>query len=118
MRFRYKRIFCFFLIPLAFLLMQLAQANPSWVETVYSSRFYSVLSQGVSNVTGLLPFSMAETLLWLLAFAALAAICYGVYVFLWCSAASITTAIPSPILPNWTSSPVRRRSWPRPPAIS
>lgn len=81
MRFRYKRIFCFFLIPLAFLLMQLAQANPSWVETVYSSRFYSVLSQGVSNVTGLLPFSMAETLLWLLAFAALAAICYGVYVF-------------------------------------
>ena len=47
-------------LPLAGVLSFWGKANPEWVEHHYSTTFYHGLSQTVSTLTGLVPFSMAE----------------------------------------------------------
>lgn len=81
MHFRYKRIFFLLLIPLGYGLMQITSLSPDWVEKWYSQGIYPVLAQGISNVTGLFPFSVAQVILYALVIAAVAAVGYGVSVF-------------------------------------
>lgn len=50
--------------PLFYLLFRLSFLWPDFTENVYSKAIYRVVSQGISTVTGLLPFSLGETLLY------------------------------------------------------
>lgn len=50
--------------PILYLLFRLSSQWPSFTENVYSRSIYSVLSQGISTLTGLLPFSLGELLLY------------------------------------------------------
>ena len=77
MHFRYKRIFFLLLIPLGYGLMQITSLSPDWVEKWYSQGIYPVLAQGISNVTGLFPFSVAQVILYALVIAAVAAVVGG-----------------------------------------
>lgn len=74
-----KRLWWLLLYPLAFILAQLAAANPQIVESVYSNVAFRMISGVVSSIFGVFPFSFAEFLLYTL-FALLAAwIIYIVY---------------------------------------
>ena len=55
-----KRQLLILLLSLAGFLSYFGKANPEWVEHSYSTTFYHGLSQTVSTLTGLVPFSMAE----------------------------------------------------------
>jgi len=55
-----KRQLLILLLPLAGFLSYFGKANPEWVEHSYSTTIYRGLSQTVSTLTGLVPFSMAE----------------------------------------------------------
>ncbi len=50
------------IIPFSILLTIIASNNSSLTEKIYSSSSYKVISQIISNITGLLPFSLAEIL--------------------------------------------------------
>lgn len=50
--------------PFFYLLFRLSSLWPDFTENVYSRAVYSVLSQGISTLTGLLPFSLGELLLY------------------------------------------------------
>lgn len=58
-----KRIFLLLLIPLSLLVTYIAKGNATFAEEVFSKRIYHVLSIVVSNITGILPFSIGEILL-------------------------------------------------------
>jgi len=55
-----KRQLLILLLPLAGALSFWGKANPEWVEHHYSTKWYYGLSQIISTLTGLVPFSMAE----------------------------------------------------------
>lgn len=63
--FSLRRIWLLLLLPLSLLLYQLAAAFPSFAEW-YARYPYRFLSRGINWLTGLLPISLAELLLYLL----------------------------------------------------
>ncbi len=50
--------------PVFYVLFRLSFVWPSFTESVYSRGIYPVIAQGLSSLTGLLPFSLAELLLY------------------------------------------------------
>ena len=50
------------ILPLNFLLVFLADLFPNTVESIYSNGFFSTVVRGLSIITGILPFSLAEVL--------------------------------------------------------
>lgn len=66
-KFKYTTIWLF-LFPIAFLLNLLASFNPVAIERYYALGFNKLLLQFLSGLTGLLPFSLTELLLYALLF--------------------------------------------------
>jgi len=55
-----KRLWLLVLFPLSLFITELAKRSVFVAEEVFAKRIYKVLSIGISAVTGLLPFSLAE----------------------------------------------------------
>ncbi len=64
----YKRIFLLLLTPISLLLIYLARMSSYFSEEIYARHIYKWISQLVSSITGLFPFSVAELLVILLPF--------------------------------------------------
>jgi hypothetical protein len=60
---KYKRIYFLVLIPISFLLTFIAKQNSKYTEIVFSKHIYKWISQLLSLITGLLPFSLTEILI-------------------------------------------------------
>ena len=60
----YKKIIWLLPGPLFYLLFLLSQLWPAFTETVYSRRIFYYMNQGLSTLTGILPFSLGELLLY------------------------------------------------------
>lgn len=60
----FKKIPWILIGPFFYMLFRLSSFWPDFTESVYSRTIYSVLSQGISTLTGLLPFSLGEVLLY------------------------------------------------------
>lgn len=58
-----KKYILLLILPFSLVLTSIASYNPFTTEKIYSSSIYKVMSQILSNITGLLPFSLAEVLL-------------------------------------------------------
>jgi hypothetical protein len=58
----YKRIYLLGLIPVSFLLTLAARSSSYFAEQLYAKHIYKWISQIISSITGLLPFSVAELL--------------------------------------------------------
>ncbi len=56
----YKRIYFLGLLPISYLLILLAKDSSFFAEEVYAKHIYKWISQLISTVTGLFPFSIAE----------------------------------------------------------
>ncbi|MDR2932723.1 MAG: DUF3810 domain-containing protein [Oscillospiraceae bacterium] len=63
---KYKRIFFLAAAPLAYLLSYLAALRPDVTDRVYSRNIYPTLSGILGRITGWLPFSLTEILLYIL----------------------------------------------------
>lgn len=61
-RFKAKKLLWALLIPLGILLTNLSANSPEIIEKYYSGVFYRLIGQGLSILTGILPFSLAEVL--------------------------------------------------------
>ncbi len=59
---RLKRIYILGLIPISFLLTLAAKESSFFAEQIYAKRIYKIISQIISVITGVLPFSLAELL--------------------------------------------------------
>ncbi|MDF2542668.1 MAG: hypothetical protein K0S47_2386 [Herbinix sp.] len=57
---KYKRSYLLGLIPISFLLIFLAKQNSFIAEQIFALHIYKWISQIVSTITGILPFSLAE----------------------------------------------------------
>ncbi|MDD6036816.1 MAG: DUF3810 domain-containing protein [Lachnospiraceae bacterium] len=55
-----KRIWLLLLFPLSFLISALAKRSVFFAEEVFAKRIYKVISIGISAITGIFPFSLAE----------------------------------------------------------
>lgn len=55
-----KRLWLLALLPLSFAIAELAKRSVFVAEEIFAKRIYKVLSIGISAVTGVLPFSLAE----------------------------------------------------------
>jgi len=62
----YKRIYLLILIPISLLLIGIAKSSNYFTEHVYATYIYKWISQLISTVTGVLPFSLAEVIVVLL----------------------------------------------------
>jgi len=62
----YKRIYLLGLIPISLLLTLLAKESSYFAEQIYAKHVYKWISQIISSITGILPFSLAELLIILL----------------------------------------------------
>ncbi len=62
----YKRIFLLLLTPISLLLILLARESSHFAEQIYAKHIYKWISQFISSITGLFPFSVAEFLVILL----------------------------------------------------
>ena len=62
----YKRIYLLILIPISLLLILLARKSSFFSEQIFAKHIYKWISQIVSSITGLFPFSIAEALVVLL----------------------------------------------------
>lgn len=58
--FAYKRIYILGLIPISIFLIILAKKSSFFAEEIYAKYVYKWISQLISTITGLLPFSLAE----------------------------------------------------------
>lgn len=58
--FLYKRVYLIGLLPVSYLLIVLAKKNRYFAEEIYAKHIYRWISQIISAVTGLFPFSIAE----------------------------------------------------------
>ncbi len=56
----YKRIFLLLLSPVSLLLIILAKKSSFFAEQIYAKHFYKWISQILSTITGVIPFSLAE----------------------------------------------------------
>lgn len=63
---KYKRVYLLGLIPLSLLLTFIAKKSDYFAEHIYVKHIYKWLSQIISTITGLLPFSIAEILILIL----------------------------------------------------
>ncbi|MGF7056630.1 hypothetical protein HNR33_000294 [Brassicibacter mesophilus] len=61
-----KKLLSVLLIPLGIILTNIAKHNPQIVEKVYSTGFYKTVTYILSNITGIVPYSVAEFLLYAL----------------------------------------------------
>ncbi|MDD5018320.1 MAG: DUF3810 family protein, partial [Eubacteriales bacterium] len=61
----YRKLFWLIPGPLFYVLFLLSSLWPDLTETVYSRGIFVFINQGLSTVTGLLPFSLAEVLLYI-----------------------------------------------------
>lgn len=59
---KYKRIYLLSLIPVSLLLIILAKKSSFFAEHVFALHFYKWISQLISSITGIFPFSIAEIL--------------------------------------------------------
>jgi hypothetical protein len=59
----YKRIYLLGLIPISLLLTFLAKNSSYFAEQIYAKHIYKWISQIISSITGLLPFSLAELMI-------------------------------------------------------
>jgi hypothetical protein len=71
------RLFWLLLIPLGILLPRLAAQHPAFIENVFSKSVYPVISQVLGAVFSIVPFSLAEWLLYLSVLAIVVAIVSG-----------------------------------------
>jgi hypothetical protein len=62
----YKRIFLLLLTPISLLLTLLARESSYFAEHIYAKHMYKWISQFISSITGIFPFSVAELLVILL----------------------------------------------------
>jgi hypothetical protein len=62
----YKRIYLLLLTPISISLILLARNNSFFSEQIYAKHIYKWISQIISSVTGIIPFSIAELLVILL----------------------------------------------------
>ena len=58
--FPYKRVYLLGLLPISYLLILLAKNNSFFAEEVYAKHIYKWISQLISLITGLFPFSIGE----------------------------------------------------------
>jgi glucan phosphoethanolaminetransferase (alkaline phosphatase superfamily) len=58
--FKYKRIYLLVLIPISFALILSAKNSSYFAEKIYALHVYKWISQVISAVSGLFPFSLAE----------------------------------------------------------
>lgn len=58
-----KRIYILILIPISLLLIFLAKKSSFFAEEIYAKYIYRWISQILSNITGVLPFSLAEIII-------------------------------------------------------
>jgi hypothetical protein len=63
---KYKRSTIILLLPLSYLLTFIAKKNSTMVENIYSKNIYKWISQIISTITGIFPFSVAEIMSWVL----------------------------------------------------
>lgn len=61
---KYKRIYLLLLIPISFLLILAAKKSSFFAEDFYALHIYKWISQPVSLLSGLFPFSMAEIIVY------------------------------------------------------
>jgi hypothetical protein len=59
-RIKYKRIYLLGLIPLSYILILAAKYSSYFAEQIYAKHIYKWISQLVSAITGIFPFSLAE----------------------------------------------------------
>ena len=76
--FRLKRLWLLALFPLSVLLLFLAGRSAYFAEVIYAQNIFKWISQGISAITGLLPFSLAEWLIILAPFAVLCAVAFWI----------------------------------------
>ncbi|MDF2537767.1 MAG: hypothetical protein K0S76_788 [Herbinix sp.] len=69
--FKYKRIYILGLLPISYLLIFLAKHSDFFAEQVFARHIYKWVSQMVSVIFGLVPFSVAEILIYSLPLAGL-----------------------------------------------
>lgn len=55
-----KKLYYFLLVPIGALLFQITSYFPQFIERFYSNGFFRLISQPLSLLTGLLPFSLME----------------------------------------------------------
>ncbi len=67
----YKRSWLLILLPVSLLLVQLAKKSSFFAEEIYAKHIYKWISQIVSNITGVFPFSLGELIVVLLPLAVL-----------------------------------------------
>ncbi len=60
---KHKRIYIVGLTPLSLLLIILAKNSSFFAEKIYAKHIYKLLSQIISTITGLFPFSIAELII-------------------------------------------------------
>ncbi|MCB2294030.1 DUF3810 domain-containing protein [Clostridium algoriphilum] len=58
-----KQLFLILLLPLGIFITQISKLFPDFIEEFYSSRFYIIIADILSAITGLLPFSIAELII-------------------------------------------------------
>jgi len=56
-------MFFILLLPLTILLTKLSRIFPDFIETYYSSFFYKIIASILSEITGFIPFSLAELII-------------------------------------------------------
>lgn len=59
----FKKAYLILIFPIALIIKKLSYYNPEIVEKIYSSYIYRIIISGLSRITGLFPFSIAELLL-------------------------------------------------------
>jgi NADH:ubiquinone oxidoreductase subunit 6 (subunit J) len=69
---KYKRIYLLVLFPVSLLLLLAAKQSSFFAEQIYAKHIYKFISQIISTITGMVPFSIAEILIILLPAAAIA----------------------------------------------
>ena len=60
--FRMKRLYLLLLIPLSFMLIAVSRKSSFFAERIYANHIYKWISQILSMITGIIPFSISEFL--------------------------------------------------------
>ena len=55
-----KRIWLILLAPIMLICLEVSKINSNFAENVFAKGIFKIYSQIVSNITGILPFSLAE----------------------------------------------------------
>lgn len=60
---KYKRIYLIGLLPLSYILILIAKNSSFFAEQIYAKRIYKFISEILSTITGIIPFSISEILI-------------------------------------------------------